>query len=248
MLESAIVIEESERKTATTEEHPWSVLGPFVWFPDLRCERLQLCSSAGRSTRAPTTLCSAAFPKAYVPVPRATSSSPLDSSWLDNRAVELVEPQGESDAVCRTKCEAAARLVGGPVLVEDTSLCFNALGGLPGPYVKWFLDKIGSEGLHRMLAGFEDKHAEAVCTLGFSPGPEKPVRLFHGRTQGTIVAPRGSNNFGWDTCFQPEGHSRTYAEMSTAEKNAISHRHRAVEALRQFLLSPDAARECGSGL
>nr|XP_050025198.1 inosine triphosphate pyrophosphatase-like [Dermacentor andersoni]XP_054921447.1 inosine triphosphate pyrophosphatase-like [Dermacentor andersoni] len=164
---------------------------------------------------------------------------------LDNRAVELVEPQGESDAVCRTKCEAAARLVGGPVLVEDTSLCFNALGGLPGPYVKWFLDKIGSEGLHRMLAGFEDKHAEAVCTLGFSPGPEKPVHLFHGRTQGTIVAPRGSNNFGWDTCFQPEGHSRTYAEMSTAEKNAISHRHRAVEALRQFLLSPDAAHECG---
>nr|XP_050030111.1 inosine triphosphate pyrophosphatase-like [Dermacentor andersoni] len=71
---------------------------------------------------------------------------------LDNRAVELVEPQGESDAVCQTKCETAARLVGGPGLVEDTSLCFNALGGLPRPYVKWFLDKIGSKGLHRMLA------------------------------------------------------------------------------------------------
>lgn len=163
---------------------------------------------------------------------------------LDNRAVDLMEPQGDSDTVCRTKCEEAARLVGGPVLVEDTSLCFDALGGLPGPYVKWFLDKIGSEGLHRMLAGFEDKRAEAVCTLGFSAGPEKPVRLFHGRTRGIIVAPRGTNNFGWDTCFQPEGFSRTYAEMSSAEKNAISHRHRAAEALRQFLLSPDAACEC----
>ncbi|KAK8781190.1 hypothetical protein V5799_017469 [Amblyomma americanum] len=87
-----------------------------------------------------------------------------------------------------------------------------------------------------MLAGFDDKRAEAVCTLALSTGADGPVRLFHGRTRGTVVAPRGSNNFGWDACFQPEGHERTYAEMSADEKNAISHRHRAVRALREFLL------------
>uniref|UniRef100_A0A1E1X010 Inosine triphosphate pyrophosphatase n=1 Tax=Amblyomma aureolatum TaxID=187763 RepID=A0A1E1X010_9ACAR len=155
---------------------------------------------------------------------------------LENRALDLPEPQGESDAICRAKCEAAARLVGGPVLVEDTSLCFDALGGLPGPYVKWFLQSVGPEGLHRMLAGFDDKSAEAVCTLALSEAAGGPVRLFHGRTRGTVVAPRGSNNFGWDACFEPEGHARTYAEMGADEKNAISHRHRAVRALREFLL------------
>ena len=46
------------------------------------------------------------------------------------------------------KCEEAARHIQGPVLVDDTSLCINAMGGLPGPYVKWFEKKIGPEGEH----------------------------------------------------------------------------------------------------
>ena len=48
-----------------------------------------------------------------------------------------------------------AFLLRGPTLVEDTSLCYNALKGLPGPYCKWFLDKLGHEGLNKMLAGYE---------------------------------------------------------------------------------------------
>lgn len=59
--------------------------------------------------------------------------------------------------------------------------------GLPGPYIKWFLDKLGPEGLHLMLAGFEDKSAEAVCTFAYSPGEGGEVKLFQGRTKGTIV-------------------------------------------------------------
>ncbi|XP_077545405.1 inosine triphosphate pyrophosphatase [Haemaphysalis longicornis] len=156
---------------------------------------------------------------------------------LENHAVDVPELQGDSDAICRAKCEAASQQVGGAVLIEDTSLGFDALGGLPGPYVKWFLHNIGSDGLHRMLTGFEDKRAEALCTLAYSSGPGHDVKLFHGRTRGTIVAPRGSNNFGWDSCFQPEGYDRTYAEMGAEEKNTISHRYRAVEAFRSFLLA-----------
>lgn len=73
--------------------------------------------------------------------------------------------------------------VQGPVLVEDTCLCFNALGGLPGPYIKWFLEKLKPEGLHQLLAGFEDKSAYALCTFALSTGdPSEPVRLFRGRT------------------------------------------------------------------
>jgi inosine/xanthosine triphosphate pyrophosphatase family protein len=47
------------------------------------------------------------------------------------------------------------RQIGGPVLVEDTSLCFNALHGLPGPYIKFFLEKLGHDGLNRMIVGWE---------------------------------------------------------------------------------------------
>ena len=55
-------------------------------------------------------------------------------------------------------------------MVEDTSLCFNAYGGLPGPYIKWFLKNLGHEGLNTMLAGFQDKSAYAQCIFAYSPG------------------------------------------------------------------------------
>ena len=87
------------------------------------------------------------------------------------------------------------------MIVEDTCLCFHALGGLPGPYIKWFLEAVGPSGLHRMLAGFEDKTAHALCMFGYSDGEEEPI-VFEGRTEGTIVEPRGPTDFGWDPCFQ----------------------------------------------
>ncbi len=97
----------------------------------------------------------------------------------------------------------AFKRVNQPVIVEDTSLCFNALKGLPGPYIKWFLDSIGPEGLHRMLHGFEDKSGYAQCIISYMDADLKEPKLFVGRTAGTIVQPRGSTKFGWDPCFQP---------------------------------------------
>ena len=60
-------------------------------------------------------------------------------------------------------------------MVEDTCLCFNAWGGLPGPYIKWFLSKLGHEGLNKALAGFDDKTAYAQCTFAFSRGAARPL-------------------------------------------------------------------------
>ena len=146
----------------------------------------------------------------------------------------MPEYQGEPDEISIAKCKEAARLVKAPVIVEDTCLCFNALGGMPGPYIKWFLDKLKPEGLHRMLHGFEDKSAYALCTFAYSNGnPEDPIRLFHGKTPGSIVDPRGPNSSGWDPCFQPEGFEQTYAEMPKEIKNTISHRYKALNALRE---------------
>merc|ERR1711879_467124 len=74
---------------------------------------------------------------------------------------------------------------------EDTCLCYNALEGLPGPYIKWFLDKLGHDGLNKMLAGYEDKTAYAQCLFALSAGPGCEVRVFDGRTEGKIVPARG---------------------------------------------------------
>ncbi|KAK6026093.1 tRNA dimethylallyltransferase [Ostertagia ostertagi] len=115
--------------------------------------------------------------------------------------VDVDEYQGEPDYVAERKAREAAEQVQGPILVEDTSLCFNAFKGLPGVYIKWFLKKLGPAGLYQML----------------------------GRCPGHIVSPRGPPDFGWDPCFQPEGYLQTFAEMDKATKNKISHRAKALE-------------------
>ncbi|XP_015588982.1 inosine triphosphate pyrophosphatase [Cephus cinctus] len=149
--------------------------------------------------------------------------------------VDLPEYQGDIEDICKNKCRAAADIVKGPVIIEDTCLCFNAMKGLPGPYIKWFLDKLGPEGLYTMLTGWEDKSAQAICTFAFcNGGPEDPIILFQGCTNGTIVSPKGPRDFGWDPCFLPEGKSQTYAELPREVKNKLSHRFRAIEKLKNY--------------
>ncbi|KAL1124417.1 hypothetical protein AAG570_001046 [Ranatra chinensis] len=152
---------------------------------------------------------------------------------LTNQKIDLPELQGEIEDICKKKCREAARIVKGPVIVEDTCLCFKSLGGLPGPYIKWFLDKLGPEGLHRLLNGWEDKSAEAICTMAYTEGEDSEVLIFQGKTQGDIVEPRGPRDFGWDPCFQPKNYTQTYAEMLKSEKNKISHRSKAVLEIKK---------------
>ncbi|XP_060934154.1 inosine triphosphate pyrophosphatase [Limanda limanda] len=163
---------------------------------------------------------------------------------LVSRKIDLPEYQGEPDEISIQKCKEAVREIDGPVIVEDTCLCFTALGGLPGPYIKWFLDKLKPEGLFKLLAGFEDKSALALCTFAFCAGKDQPVQLFRGKTEGHIVEPRGPRDFGWDPCFQPKGYSETYAELAKEVKNSISHRYRALAAMSEhFSQTKDTSPE-----
>jgi inosine triphosphate pyrophosphatase len=115
---------------------------------------------------------------------------------LTSAKIDLPELQGEPEEVAREKCKIAAKAVNGPVLTEDTSLCFNALGGLPGIYIKWFLEKLGHEGLNNLLMAYPDKSAYAQCIFAFSLGPDEEPLVFVGRTPGKIVPARGPLNFG----------------------------------------------------
>ncbi|KAJ1985965.1 nucleoside triphosphate pyrophosphohydrolase ham1 [Dimargaris cristalligena] len=158
---------------------------------------------------------------------------------LEARPIDLPEIQGETAEVSADKCRRAAEVVQGPVITEDTSLCFNALHGLPGPYIKWFMGKLKHEGLNSMLAGFEDKTAYALCTFAYSAGPGHEPIIFEGKTDGRVVPARGSASFGWDPIFEPEGYTETYAEMPCKLKNTISHRYRALEKLQAYLQTLD---------
>ncbi|VDN95922.1 unnamed protein product [Rodentolepis nana] len=157
---------------------------------------------------------------------------------------DLPEYQGSSpEEIAVLKCRHAANLVDGPVLIEDTCLAFDALKGLPGPYIKWFIKAVGPDGLNKMLEGFRDgmpggDYASAICTFAYTSGrgPEAEVKVLQGITRGRIVKPRGKSGFGFDPCFEPlDSQGLTYAELGSEEKNRISHRFKAVEKLKVLL-------------
>ena len=168
---------------------------------------------------------------------------------VTNQKIDLPELQGSPEVIAMEKCKLAAAAANGPVLCEDTCLCYHAFKGLPGPYIKHFLEKLGHDGLKKLLAGYEDKNAYAQCIFALCAGPGREVRVFDGRTEGKIVQPRGPTDFGWDPVFEPfEGKGLTYAEMAKVDKNAISHRGRALEKVRSWLIehAEDFSKEISS--
>lgn len=153
---------------------------------------------------------------------------------VDSVKVDLPELQGYSEDIAKKKAKAAFDIVKKPVIVDDTSLCFDCLNGLPGPYIKWFLDSVGHEGLVKMTKGFDNNSAYAQTIFAYCYDAEAEPILFKGVTKGKIVMPRGENNMGWDPVFEPEGFGKTYAEMDKEEKNKISQRFLAAEKLIEY--------------
>jgi XTP/dITP diphosphohydrolase len=150
----------------------------------------------------------------------------------------------------------AYRHVGEPVLVDDAGLFVDALDGFPGPYSSYVEDTVGVERVWKLGELEENRRAEFRCVLAYCDGEEfraspdpidrddrvaaaaagadenaeeqeaLPVKLFEGVVRGRLVAPRGEGGFGYDPIFEHDG--KTMAEMTTDEKNAISHRGRAL--------------------
>ncbi len=153
---------------------------------------------------------------------------------VEQLELDLPEIQ-ELDAhkIITAKLFEASKHLGNEYMVEDTSLYINGMNGLPGPLNKWFLQSIGPEGMYKLTQLF-GAAASAKTILGYADG-KGSVRFFEGETTGTIVAPSGESNFGWDGIFLPDGSTKTYAEMTREEKHAIGHRGKAVQAFKEFL-------------
>lgn len=158
---------------------------------------------------------------------------------LEHMAAEMPEVQSLSlDEIIEHKAKSAYALVKGPVLVEDTSLVFHALGKLPGPLVKWFLQELDNGGLCHLLDGYTDRSATAAVLFGYYDGVK--LLTFSGDCKGTIAAePKGARGFGWDPIFIPKGHAQTWGEMTLDEQSDTSMRRIALKKLEGYLARKD---------
>ena len=154
-------------------------------------------------------------------------------------APEVVEDAPTLEGNARKKALALHRHTGLPALADDTGLEVMALGGRPGVHSARFAgpdadDAANRAKLLRELSGAADRSARFRTVVAFAEDGE--VRFFEGVCPGRILEEeRGAGGFGYDALFVPEGETRTFAELGPAEKNAVSHRGRALRKLAAYL-------------
>lgn len=157
---------------------------------------------------------------------------------IAHQKIDLDEIQStDLDEIVKHKVKQAYDILLKPVLVEDVSLEFNALGGLPGPFIKFFVDGPGLEATAKLLDSFADKTATAKCTFGYFDGTK--LQLFHGSLNGEIAAePRGDGGYGWDRIFIPNGFGGlTRAQLSQEMNDETYQIIKPFSQLREFLAS-----------
>lgn len=142
------------------------------------------------------------------------------------------------------KARSAADLTGLPALSDDSGLCVDALGGMPGIFSARWAEEADSgrdfgRAMERVWQALEvcgpnaSRDAHFACALAIAWPEDGQAAAFEGRVDGTLVwPPRGERGFGYDPMFVAAGHDQTFGEMEPAEKHAISHR---AEAFRKLV-------------
>lgn len=158
---------------------------------------------------------------------------------LEHQKIDLDEIQSiDLDEIVTHKVKQAYTIAGRPVLVEDVALNFTALGGLPGPFIKFFVEaENGLEKLCRMLDSFDDRGAVGECVFGYYDG--KRLELLRGSINGTIALhPAGEGGFGWDKIFCPDGYDgKTRAELILEQSDAVYQTIKPIAKVRDLLHS-----------
>lgn len=154
-----------------------------------------------------------------------------------------VEEDGDTfEANAIKKALSAARFTGKPVLADDSGLCVDYLGGRPGVFSARFAGEDASDAdnnalLLREMAGVptENRTAAFHCVIALCL-PDGSCRTFDGALPGVILeAPRGEGGFGYDPLFLVPEYGQTFSELPMEVKNAISHRGRAMQMLKEAL-------------
>ncbi|MBD3347719.1 MAG: XTP/dITP diphosphatase [Candidatus Eisenbacteria bacterium] len=154
-----------------------------------------------------------------------------------------VEEDGETfEENAIKKARVVSRETGLPALADDTGLEVHALGGAPGVFSARYsgeppdYDRNNDKLLRELEGAAEsERGAQFRCVIALAM-PDGRVETVEGKTTGRILqSRRGEGGFGYDPLFLPDGSDRTYAEMSADEKNACSHRGKAVRAARRLV-------------
>lgn len=168
--------------------------------------------------------------------------SPLGVKIYSSDELNLpdVEETGTTFAEnAQIKAETLSALSGKPCLSDDSGLCVDALDGAPGVYSARYapnrdFDLAITKLLQEMQnSNSDNRSAHFSCVLALKI-PDQPTSFFEGRVDGHITLNRrGSNGFGYDPVFIPQGYDKTFAEMDSSEKAAVSHRGRALKLFLQ---------------
>lgn len=159
---------------------------------------------------------------------------PLTSAHL-----ELMEIQSlDLEEIITHKLKEAFDQIGSPVIVDDVSAELESLNGLPGPFIKFFEQKLGADALYK-LSKVKGDRAKIICCMGYYDGQKQVV--VRGVLHGKVVAPRGDNGWGFDKVIVPDGQTSTMSEMLSEQKNKLSHRYLALQELSK-VLSPNAIK------
>lgn len=175
---------------------------------------------------------------------------PEDAGLWESPVEDTLETAESFEGNARRKAEHFARLSGLPTVADDSGLEVFALGGAPGVRSRrWAaaggtpdeIDAANNAELLRRLRGAPEprRRARYRCVLVYFKGPDAVPRVFEGVCGGHILeAPRGGGGFGYDPLFFSDELGRTFGEATPAEKDAVSHRGRALRSLAQALRPP----------
>lgn len=153
---------------------------------------------------------------------------------VDHVKLDLDEIQSLSlKEIVEHKVRQAYEKIKKPVIVEDVSLEFEALGGLPGPFIKFFVEKVPFETICSMI-GDNTRKATARCVFGYFDGQD--LELFEGSLDGEIAkTPSGENGYGWDKMFIPNGYSVTRASLNEEDDRKTYLQIKPFAKLKEFL-------------
>lgn len=137
------------------------------------------------------------------------------------------------DELITYKVKEAYRRIKKPVLAEDVDFEIKTLKGLPGTFIKFFLQTLGTEGTAKLVKG---QKTDTIVTAAYAVYDGKNLKIFKGKIEGTLsMRNRGEYGFGFDKIFIPKGYKQTFAQMPPALKNQISHRAKALRKLKKYL-------------
>ena len=172
---------------------------------------------------------------------------PDDVGLWENPIEDTLELAESFEGNARRKAEHFARLSGLPTVADDSGLEVFALGGAPGVRSRRWAGATGSDAevdaannaelLRRLLGATEARRrARYRCVLVYLPQPSAVPQVFEGTCGGLILeAPRGDGGFGYDPLFLSDDLGRTFGEVTAEEKDAVSHRGRALRSFAEAL-------------